>query len=196
MMRSFWKPLVLICCAGVLLLGCVLLTQPLVDPSAAPISPSSPELFSTVTETAPAAGCAYVWSNRSLPEITLQLNQAFQASGMSEVQAEASAYGEDCFDSTTNQTVQFIAMQTDFYINVAAGRLDEPQELGVWVEKIMRVLEDFPPGQVPGPNPGYVGISFTAGSETTRLWFRRTDAARLIQEGVRGGALYDALREP
>ncbi len=179
-----------------LLSGCSTLEWPFSSLTNTPEQGLSPAFTPTLTETATVANCAYVWSSRSLPDITLQLNQAFRTSGMNTVEAEASAYGEDCFDTETNQVVRFLAMQTDFSIRVEVERMGDPQELGKLIENIMRVLESFPPGKVPGPNPGYVGVTFAAGSETSNLWFRRSEADKLLQEGLRGSALYDALQQP
>jgi len=150
----------------------------------------------TQTETAEAVNCVSVWSTRLLPDVSLELNQAFRQSGMSEIEAEASTYGEDCIDPDTHQVVRFLAMQTDFFFNVSTGQVDDPQVFGEWVEKIMRVLDSFSPGQVPGSNPGLVEISFSGGTQTTILRFRRSNAESLLQDGLKGSALYDALQAP
>ncbi len=196
-MRSIWKGVALVMFLGLLLSGCGAPQWLFPGPTETPVAVAIPTPLPTGTDTPPAPGsCAYVWSSRSLPDVTSQLNQAFRTSGLAEAEAEATAYGEDCFDSETNQVVQFLAMQTDFFVRVQVDRIDDPQALGEWVEKIMRVLKDFSPGQVPGPNPGYVGMTFTAGSETANLWFRRSDADQLLQQGLRGSSLYDALQKP
>lgn len=195
-MRSIWKGVALVMFIGLLLSGCSAPQWPFSSPTNTPGLVATLTPLPTETDTPATVNCAYVWSNRSLPEVTSQLNQAFRTSGLAEVEGEATAYGEDCFDSETNQVVQFLAVQTDFFVSVQVDQIEDPQELGEWVEKIMRVLRDFPPGQVPGLNPGYVGMTFTAGSQTANLWFRRSEADQLLQEGLRGSSLYDALQKP
>ncbi len=167
-------------CLGVSLVGCSSLYQSL----AKRLTPSpSPFLLTSTVEAmidpidasleAPtlAIDCAFVWSNHSLPEVSSEINQAFRQEGFPEVEVEASAYGEDCLNPETNQIVRFVAMQTDFYINVSVEGSNSPQVMGEWVERTVRILEAFPPGKVPGPNAGYIGISFTSGLENESLWF-------------------------
>lgn len=187
----------------VLLAGWVLLTAgcaPDLDSLAARLTPSptfarSTET-STVTETPTEnpVTCVYVWSNRSLPDVSTEINQAFRRLGLVEVEAEAFAYGEDCLDSETNRVVRFLAMQTDVSFTVAVERIDDPQFLGEWVERITMVMDDFEPGTIPGSNPGYFGITFLSGSETLDLWFSRTRVNNLLKEGVRGADLLEALQ--
>jgi hypothetical protein len=191
-MRRFvaWFSLILLTGCGSLaartLIPVSTLTAPVVSP--VPID----------METAPAVEveCAFVWSNRTLVEEAQQVDAAFMEAGMSPVEVQASAYGEDCLDSETNQVVRFTPMQTDFYLTIPVESTADVQQMGDWVERSMRVLESFPPGQVPGPNPGYVGITFGDGTETVNLWFLRSQAKSLMDEGLRGGELFEALRSP
>lgn len=154
----------------------------------------------TVTETpgptetpAPPENCAYVWSNRSLPEATLLINQALLDAGIPEVDGQASAYGEDCLDPETNTVVAFRTMQTDFYFSVAMPDLADTQEMGEITEAVLRALDSLPADRVPGPNPGYVGITFGDGSQTSSLWFPRSQGKELMKQNVSGSALFEAL---
>jgi hypothetical protein len=141
--------------------------------------------------------CAYVWSTRSLPDLSRQVTVAFHKQGMPEVEVDASAYGEDCINSSTNEVVRFSAMQTDFFIAIVIPDPGDIEALGEWIEKIYQVLEEFPAGgELPGPNPGYIGITFSNGGEQANLWFRRTAGEQALAEGLRGSALYDVLRNP
>jgi hypothetical protein len=207
MRRSFFGAGVIILhllAGGGLLAGCSSWYASL----AARLTPSPSASFSINTQTAPVpeaaaavetatppdpADCAFVWSNRTLPDLSTEVNKAFRDQGYAEVQVEASAYGEDCLNTQTNAVVRFSALQTDFFVTVALDAVNDPQEMGEWVETVMRVLEAFPPGKAPGPNPGYVGVAFTDGTESVDLWFTRTRAANLVKEGLSGGELYDAL---
>jgi hypothetical protein len=160
--------------------------------------------FVQPTETPPATqqpdlgqmNCAFVFSSREQKDVSTEVNQAFKTIGLDEVEVEASAYGEDCLDSETNQVIGFSAMQTDFYFNILVENTQDKQFLGEWIERINGVMAEFPPGKVPGPNPGYYGIVFTNGSETVNMWFPREKAENLIDEGVLGSELVDALQTP
>ncbi|MBE0696293.1 MAG: hypothetical protein IH586_05160, partial [Anaerolineaceae bacterium] len=137
--------------------------------------------------------CAFVWSSRSLPELSTEINQAFRKQGWAEVEVEASAYGEDCLDPETNKIVRFTALQTDFFLNVSINSISDHQILGEWIEKSMRVLNEFPPGIVPGSNLGMIGISFKSSSDSVSLSFPISSCRKLLNEGLRGGELFDAL---
>jgi hypothetical protein len=148
-----------------------------------------------VTETATLPEiCAFVWSSRSLPDVSTEINQAFRKEGLGEVEVEASAYGENCVDPNTNQVARFSALQTDFFLNIALDSVEDHQVLGEWIEKSMRVLNQYPPGKVPGPNYGILGISFVSSSKTENLSFPISKCKNLIVEGLKGSDLFDALK--
>jgi hypothetical protein len=163
--------------------------------AATPAPTLTPALPTDTPEPPMPETCAFVWSNRSLPDVTLALNQALSARALLTVEGQAIAYGEDCLDPVTSQVARFTAMQTDFYFSVARVDLSDTQVMGVWAEQILRVLEDFPPGEVPGPNPGYVSISFSGDGETITLWFPRKLGSDLLENGRRGSELFEALRD-
>lgn len=142
---------------------------------------------------APPENCAYVWSNRSLPEVAQLVNQALRDAGVPEVDAQASAYGEDCLDPQTNTVVDFRTMQTDFYFSVVVQDLTDTQAMGNIAETVLRALDSLPADQIPGPNPGYVGITFGDGSQTSSLWFPRTRGKELLKQNVSGSRLFEAL---
>jgi hypothetical protein len=170
--------------------------RPTNTPPVIPTVTATPE--PTSTPTVDPARCAYVWSNRSQPELSQAVNQAFRDAGMQDVEAVASAYGEDCLDPETNTVVKFLAMQTDFYIGVNVISISDGQLMGEWIEKIVRVIEQIPRDSIPGPNPGYLNITFQAegqnGLQKVTLWFPRAQAKELIENGTRGSDLYEALR--
>jgi hypothetical protein len=137
--------------------------------------------------------CAYVWSTRDLPDVAREVTSAFRTQGMPEVEVTASAYGEDCIDSITNEVIGFSTMQTDLYFAVVVPDTSNTQLMGEWIEKIYHVLEMFPLDKLPGSNPGYIEITFSSGAEPVNLWFYRTDGQRALNEGLRGGDLFDDL---
>jgi len=199
--RRAWIIVLVLSCPGMYLAGCSSLVQTLaarLTPSPSPIQSAAtpgagftPALTGTPTEN---IDCAFVWSSRTLTNVSVDVVQAFRSAGYDEVEVEASAYGRDCLDPRSNRVVHFTPLQTDFYINVATANIHDPQELGEWVEKILRVLKAFPPGTVPGPNPGNIGISFINSPDSTDLWFTRSRGESLVKEGLKGGDLYNALQ--
>jgi hypothetical protein len=158
------------------------------------LSPQASSTTPEISSTAPLPdSCAFVWSNRSLPELSTEVNQAFRKHGLAEVEVEASAYGEDCLDPATNEVVRFTAIQTDFFLNVAVESIENHQVLGDWIEKSILVLNEFPPGKAPGPNLGMIGLIFTSSSDSVNLSFPISKCKNLLAEGLKGGELFDAL---
>jgi hypothetical protein len=153
-----------------------------------------PAVTGEITQTAALPEtCAFVWSSRTLPEVSTEVNQAFRKQGLAEVEVEVSAYGENCLEPNTNQVVRFSALQTDFFLNIALDSVEDHQLLGEWIEKSMLVLNEYPPGKVPGPNYGMLGITFVSGSAPVNLSFPITKCKNLLEEGLRGSDLFDAL---
>jgi hypothetical protein len=167
--------------------------SPTLEPTHTPGGPPFVTTAETPTPELPAT-CAFVWSTRALPDVTTQINQVFQKMGLNEVEVNASAYGEDCLDTETNQVVRFSALQTNFDFFISLNSIADPEELGGWLERIMKVLESFAPGKVPGPVAGTVGVSFSNGTDRVDLFFSREKAVNLLKEGLRGQELFEALR--
>ena len=67
------------------------------------------------------------------------------------------------------------------------------RELGRLVETVLAVLDSFPTESTPGPQPGYVGVTFVMDGETLNLWFKITRADEARQQGLHGAALLKAL---
>jgi hypothetical protein len=139
--------------------------------------------------------CSYTWANESLPEVSEELVQAFTEANLVVDRAYASAFGENCV--TADGWVQsFHAMQTDFYLKIAVDDIEDEDRIGEWVEKILPMLDRFPPGEVPGPNPGVVEIHFSSSSGETTLRFPRQKASDLLAQGFRQHELVEALKAP
>ena len=85
-------------------------------------------------------------------------------------------------------------METDFYITLQVENLEDRRALGESVEQVMEVLVDFPSDRIPGPQPGYIGITFESPGDSLRLWFMRTEAESALEEGLRGVELFNTLQ--
>lgn len=142
-----------------------------------------------------AVPCAYAWANKLLPDETAQLQQAVKDAGLNGVTSSASAYGENCLDVVQNKVLSFSIMQTDFYFNVPVQSVDDKFSAGAAAEELLKVTALFPPGKVPGSNPGYVSITYQDAAKTVRLWFRQEMGSRALEAGLKGAALFDALSQ-
>ena len=139
-----------------------------------------------------AVECAYMWANNPLPELSDNFNKVLkdvqpQANGYAE------AYGENCIDNEGN-IVRFLTMETDFYIMLKVDDLEDKQALGELIEQVLAVVAKFPKEDTPGPQPGYVGITFEAPTDELHLWFTQTDGETAIKNGLKGEELFNTLQ--
>ncbi|HVM70683.1 MAG TPA: hypothetical protein VMT91_02910 [Anaerolineales bacterium] len=150
--------------------------------------PASPNLPNT-------PNCAYNWDSQSLPDLTTKVQAAVKAAGLRGVTASAVAFGEDCNDPKTGQTRGFAVMETDFHVTAQVVDLTDKETLGNLAKEILKVLDTFPVGKIPGPQAGYIEITFQSGSDQSNLHFsvRQGEAAR--KQGLHGAALLDKLLE-
>ena len=149
------------------------------------------------TRTAPAnsQNCIFTWATQPLPELTVKVQAAINAAGLTGVSANAEAYGENCNDSQTNKLIRFSTLETDFFITVKIANLTDKDNLGNLLEKILAVLDSFPPGKIPGPQAGKVNISFETGSDTLNLMFSVPAGKTARSLGVHGAALLEELQK-
>ncbi len=168
-------------------------------PAPPPASETHPITTGTpLTEMPPpdeSRSCAFVWARRELPELSARLEQALQGIEALRFTARAVAYGEDCLDAE-GDLVYFAAMQTDFYIMLEIENLADEAHLGSLLERVLTALNQFPIEQTPGPNPGYVSITFQAAGEARNLRFTVTQAEDALRQGLRGADLLHALQPP
>jgi hypothetical protein len=114
--------------------------------------------------------------------------------GLRNVTVRAEAYGENCYDAQTDEVVSFGAMETDYYITVKVADLADRNSLGNMLEKILVVMDAFPVGTTPGPQPGYIGVSFQAGGDELNLQFTAAEGKSAREAGLTGAALLDELQ--
>jgi hypothetical protein len=136
--------------------------------------------------------CAYMWANGSLPELSDDFDKALKEAHL-QASGYAEAYGENCIDNEGN-IVRFLPMETDFHIMLKVDDLEDKQTLGELIEQVLVVVAKFPKEDTPGPQPGYVGITFQAPTDELRLWFTQTDGEAAIENGLQGEELFNALQ--
>lgn len=145
--------------------------------------------------TARAEDCAWVWATRPLLLETGLFAEALGEAGFRQAEVQAIAYGEECRDAS-GESQRFAVMQTDFYLTFTVPSLNDGPALGEMLERLLTVLAKFPTGSTPGPQPGYVGVTFVADQEHVNLWFRTTLANEARAQGLRGTALFTFLGGP
>lgn len=137
--------------------------------------------------------CAFMWANKPLPELSDELNQALQEK-LPEAEGYAQAYGENCV-TAEGDVVRFHAMETDYYLTITVKSLEDKRTLGKLVEDVMKVLAQFPTDGTPGPQPGYISITFQAPNDSFLLRVMRTEVESTLESGIRGEELFNALQE-
>ncbi len=110
-----------------------------------------------------ALPCAFVEATKNLPEVSAQIDKAVKelqpvASG------RAQTYGENCLDPSNGQST-FHAMESDFYFKINVKNLNDNNELGMWIIKVMKIVEAVPSDSLPGPQPGFVDFTFKASTD-------------------------------
>jgi hypothetical protein len=167
----------------ILLIACFL-------PAAIQKSPSIP--ISSITPT-PENPCAYVEGQKTLEDISKQLLDKLTSAALPVENARAEAYGENCIKAD-GSVARFSARETDFYVTLRVTDLTDESVLGDLLEQTLAVIDQFPPDQTPGPNPGYVGITFKAGERVQNLWFTQIQVDNLHKQELKGADLYRALK--
>jgi len=147
----------------------------------------------TPTATVAYEQCGWQWAKQTLPALSTEVQAALEAAGLEGATAHAEAYGENCL-SADNEVLRFAALETDFRISIEVESLADAERLGTLLEKILVVLDGFPTESTPGPQPGYVGVRFAAGTEELNLWFTVTDGEAARALGLHGAALLEELQ--
>jgi hypothetical protein len=162
-------------------------TESLVDPTA------MPSAFDPLIEEDLEPQCAYVWASRPLPEYTDLLMAAYRSAGIEGVQADVSAYGENCVDVESKQILRFLTMRSEFYISLSVDDLENKDALSRQLMTVMAVLQRFPPDTFPGPEISTVVMRFESGDDSSILSFRMDEFEQALEDGLRGAAIYEAL---
>ena len=135
--------------------------------------------------------CYFVWAYQDLPEIGQEFQSALE-SIFPEAKTRVNAYGENCVAEDGSAT--FGALETDFYVTLPVDDLNDEATLGEIVEQTLTlIIEQFPRPIVPGGQDGFVEFSFVAGNETHILRAPIPLAKELLEKGLHGAELLQAL---
>jgi len=136
--------------------------------------------------------CAFMWAKNPLPELSGDFDRILKVS-LPNAEGYAEAYGENCI-TETGESARFLAMETDYHVTLGVDDLDNKQLLGKLIEEVMGVLIEFPTEETPGPQPGYIGLTFETSNDSVRLWIMRTDIEDALENGLKGEELFIALK--
>jgi hypothetical protein len=159
------------------------LSTPHIDqpPDGAPtVPPSNPQ------------DCGYQWAQQDLPELSTSFQQSVQAL-QPEAQARAFAFGENCVH--TDGTATFLPMETDFHVTLQVTDLTDSSTLGGWIVNVMQIIQNIPPDQIVGPQPGRVTVFFEQGTQQSGLAFY-INQYRALPSGLSNVEIYQALQAP
>lgn len=151
---------------------------------------ASPALPTTVDPSTPQE-CGYQWAYKDLPELSSSFHQSIQVL-QPEAQASTFAFGENCVHA--DGSADFIAMETDFNVTLQVNDLSIASDLGEWIVKVMRVIEDIPPDQIVGPRPGRVSLRFQSNDNEQFVNFY-IDQYQSLPSGLNHAEIYQALQK-
>jgi hypothetical protein len=154
---------------------------------------------STETTTPPAMDpmqedrCAYQWTSKPQPDLSMRLEDALGSAGLSEVRGNVTAFGEDCIDTQTSRAVRFTAMNSEFDIMVTVEDLNDLDALAELVQMILRAADTLPEDELPGPQPARMRLALNSDGERIHLNFAKEDGLAAMQQGLTGMAFLEAL---
>ena len=137
--------------------------------------------------------CGYQWANQNLPELSSSFQTSIQAL-QAEAQANAYAFGENCM-LPDGSVGGFGAMETDFNVTLKVNDLTNESELGEWIVKVMQVIENIPPEQIVGPQPGRVSMIFQSNGDQKIINFY-INQYEALSPGLSNAEIYQALQVP
>jgi len=137
--------------------------------------------------------CGYQWANQDLPELSSSFQTSIQAL-QPEALANAYAFGENCIRSD-GSLAGFGAMETDFNVTLHVSDLTNESDLGEWIVKVMQVIENIPPEQIAGPQPGRVSLIFQSNGDQKMVNFS-VNQYQALGPGLSDSEIYQALQIP
>ena len=167
---------------------------PVVATTAEPITtkPAPAQAIDTPNEEYNYTECGFVWAREPLDKLSNEFDSALKAIDPA-ASGRAEAYGENCLNNR-GEVVRFLAMETDFYVTLQVEQLQDKGTLGELLEEVLNVVSQFPIEETPGPQPGYIGVTFEGPADELRLWFTQREAEAALGNGLRGAQLFEALQ--
>jgi hypothetical protein len=108
--------------------------------------------------TQPTTGqCAFSWAQQPMEELSVLFETSIKELNP-EASARATAFGENC--NYPDGRKKFLAMETDFYIELFVTDLINLESFGNWIAVTMPIVESMPPDMIEGPHIGFVEYRF------------------------------------
>ena len=101
--------------------------------------------------------CAFSWAQQPLEELTAIFETSIKELNP-EASARVTAFGEDC--NYPDGRKVFLAMETDFYIDLSVTDLTSFETFGDWIAQTIPVAISMPPDMTEGPHAGFVEYRF------------------------------------
>jgi hypothetical protein len=153
-----------------------------------PITDTS-TIESSMDESSSVNPCGYQWAYNDLPELTAQFDQAVKGL-VPNSNSHATAFGENCIGND-GQIVNFLTMETDFYVRVSVESMEEYELFGNWIAVVMQVVEALPDDLTPGPLPGFVEFQFETSISESLVLRIPIQRYRETAQGKTGEELFD-----
>ena len=106
-------------------------------------------------------GCAFVWANKDLPELSETLEKEIQALDRGST-ARAVAFGENCVYMDGHST--FGAIETDFYITTTVTDISDLELFGNWISQTVPVVQSVSEAAA-GPHLGFIEYTFKSNDD-------------------------------
>ncbi len=146
-----------------------------------------------VMEDAGLDQCAYQWAASPLPDVSLEIQGAFQKADHNEVSVTAEAYGENCIHPETGRIIKFLVMQTDIHILSRVEKVTEREKIGNKLVEYILVIDDIPMESIPGSQKGQVQVRFIGQDDEINLWFPYKQGLQAVMNGLSGVDLLEEL---
>ena len=101
--------------------------------------------------------CGFSWATYPLESLSSVIDEAVKGLNP-ETSARASAFGEDC--NYQDGSKKFLAIETDYYIDLPFTDLTDFEVFGNWIAQTMPIVASLPPEMVEGPQSGFVEYRF------------------------------------
>jgi hypothetical protein len=149
-------------------------------------------LSPTIPGSTSYSACAWQWVTQPLPELTTQAQELLQLLAYTDLTISASAYGENCWRQDTNQIAYFAAMTTDFDVTAPSLNLADRAAIGNLYTSLAAALQVLDTDTTP-PNLGYLTLVVGSGPDQVVLHAMFNEIQRLVEQGIDGAALVDAI---
>ena len=132
--------------------------------------------------------CAFSWAQQAQDELTIVFETSIKELN-SEATARATAFGENC--NYPDGRKVFLAMETDFYIDLPVSDLTSFEIFGNWIAQTVPVTSFLPPDLIEGPHVGFIEYRFVANENESLVVRVPIQAYNDSAQGITGEELFN-----